>query len=318
MKDNPIGIIDSGIGGFTILKEIIKNLPNESLIYLADSKNCPYGNKTEAEIYKLAKRLTQFLITKKVKLIVVACNTITVSCIEKLRKEFPGIPIIGTVPVVKTASELTKTGRIGILSTNKTSKSKYQKALLKKFGQGLKILNLGTDRLVPLIEMGAGPIIRNSLEPTRLAQDARNGYFEFSRTRRSLSEKGLQANFSGDPGSFFSSFADGQSSSHQILKKELKPFTDFKIDVLVLGCTHFPFLKPQIQKTLGKKIRILDSSGAIARQVIRVLDNNRILSEYNKPKYIFYTTGHLQNFKLLSKNYLGEMGRKGRWRKIKK
>ena len=82
MKNNPIGVIDSGVGGLSIFKEIVKILPNESFIYIGDSKNCPYGNKSLAEIYSLSKRLVEFLLKKKAKIIVIACNTITVSCLE--------------------------------------------------------------------------------------------------------------------------------------------------------------------------------------------------------------------------------------------
>jgi len=253
MNKNPIGVIDSGIGGLTILAEIIKKLPNESFIYLADSKNCPYGSKSSDEIYKLSKRLIEFLIKKKVKLIVIACNTITVICLDKLRKDFSQVSIIGTVPVVKTASESTKNGRIGILSTKKTAKSIYQKILIKKFAKNLKVLNLGTDKLVPIVENGEN----NSLK------------------------------------------------INKILKQELKPFLDFKIDVLVLGCSHFPFLKRKMQKVIGNKIKILDSGGAIARQVKRILLMENLLSEYNNFSRMLLTTGEVSNFKkVLRKDFL--------------
>src|SRR3990167_715255 len=96
-----IGILDSGVGGLTIWKEIVKELPYESTIYLADSANCPYGEKSEKEIYFLAKRLVEFLLANRVKLIVLACNTITVFCIDKLRRDFSDVPIVGTVPAFK-------------------------------------------------------------------------------------------------------------------------------------------------------------------------------------------------------------------------
>lgn len=149
----PIGILDSGLGGLSIWKEIVKLLPHESTIYIADSKNCPYGSRSQKEIYELSRRLVQFLIKKNCKLIVIACNTITVSCLDKLRSEFK-IPIIGTVPVIKTASELSKNKKIGVLSTKATAKSKYQKNLIKKFAQGCEVINIGTDKLVPFIEKG--------------------------------------------------------------------------------------------------------------------------------------------------------------------
>src|SRR5579872_6017265 len=108
MKNHPIGILDSGLGGLTVLASIARELPNESFVYAGDSANTPYGTKSEEEIYSRAKKLIEFLKDKQVKLIVIACNTITVSCLDKLRTDYPEIPIIGTVPVIKTAAEVTK------------------------------------------------------------------------------------------------------------------------------------------------------------------------------------------------------------------
>lgn len=245
MNKSPIGILDSGVGGLSIWRHIVKKLPNEPTIYIADSKNCPYGRKSSEEIYQLSKKLVTFLVQKKVKLIVLACNTITVSCLPKLRKDFPKTPIIGTVPVIKTALEITKNNKIGVLSTVRTAKSKYQKKLIKTFAGGARVLNIGTDKLVPIIENGRTNMIRIS----------------------------------------------------KILNEELKPFLDFKIDTLALGCSHFPFLKKEMQKILGKKVLILDSSPAIARQVERVLKNNSELSVYNSPRHVLYTTGDPVKFK---------------------
>lgn len=154
MTNKPIGILDSGIGGLTIYHEIIALLPHESTVYIGDNALTPYGKLPEETIYERSKRLIYFLLDKKVKVIVVACNTITVCCIDRLREDFPDIPIVGTVPVIKTAGEVTRNGRIGILSTTRTADSSYQKDLIKKFADGHSVLNIGTDELVPLIEQG--------------------------------------------------------------------------------------------------------------------------------------------------------------------
>ncbi|MBI2031670.1 MAG: glutamate racemase [Candidatus Levybacteria bacterium] len=251
MKNQPIGVLDSGVGGLSILREIIKKLPRESFIYLADSKNCPYGEKTSKEIYGLSRKMVKFLLAERVKLIVIACNTITVSCLDKLRIDFPSAPIIGIVPVVKTASKLTKNGRIGILSTKQTAKSKYQRGLIEKFTDGLKVLNLGTDKLVPIIETGEHKDIK-------------------------------------------------------ILREELEPFLKFDIDTLALGCSHFPFLRKEIKQILGGKVRILDSGGAVARQVGRVLKNNHSLSVSQKQSSLLYTTGNVEKFQKNSSTLLGK------------
>ena len=150
--NNPIGIIDSGVGGLSIASAIAKKLPKESIIYLADSKNCPYGDKSQEEIYKLSKRMVDYLVKKKIKLLVIACNTITILAIDKLRKDFPTLPIVGIVPVIKTAAERTKNGRIGIFSTKATSESQYQRDLINRFARESEVIPAGSSRLVGLIE----------------------------------------------------------------------------------------------------------------------------------------------------------------------
>ena len=166
MINNPIGILDSGIGGLTVWREIIKELPREPVIYIADSKNIPYGNKPSDEIYFLAKKLVEFLLRNNVKVIVIACNTITVSALDRLRIEFPHTPIIGTVPVIKKAAEITKNKHIGIFSTTKTAESNYQKELIQRFAQDCAITSVGSDEIVPLIEAGKaqGKDMKNVLE----------------------------------------------------------------------------------------------------------------------------------------------------------
>ncbi len=166
MNNNPIGILDSGVGGLTVWREIARELPHESTLYIGDSKNTPYGAKTPEEIYRLAKQMIDFLLEKQAKLIVIACNSITVTCLERLRQDYPDVPLIGTVPVIKTAAEKTRNKRIGILSTTRTANSAYQHELIKKYASGYQVSNIGTDALVPLIEQGivSGPEIQHVLQ----------------------------------------------------------------------------------------------------------------------------------------------------------
>lgn len=240
MNNNPIGILDSGLGGLTVWKEVVKLLPHESIMYIGDSLNTPYGAKSEEDIYRLSKKIVDFLLSKHVKLIVIACNTITVSCLDKLRDDYPDIPIVGTVPVVKTAVERTKNNRIGILSTTRTATSTYQRNLINEFAGGCDVFVHGTDELVPMIEKG-------EVEGERI---------------------------------------------NLVLKKVLTQFQKEQVGTIALGCTHFPFLKQQMQEILGPEVTILDSGAAIARQVKRVLENNNALTEQKHPTYEFYTTGN--------------------------
>lgn len=149
----PIGIFDSGLGGLSIWKEINKALPHESTIYLADSKNAPYGKKSKDEIIDLSIKNTQTLLKYKCKIIVVACNTATTNAISILREKF-NVPFIGIEPATKPAALTTKTGKIGVLATQGTLKSDLFIATSNKFKNNLTIIETEGKNLVNLIEAG--------------------------------------------------------------------------------------------------------------------------------------------------------------------
>lgn len=150
---SPIGIFDSGVGGSSIWKDIHHLLPKENTIYLADSKNAPYGNKTEAEIIKLSIKNTDFLIQMGCKIIVVACNTATTNAIDVLRNKYT-IPIIGIEPAIKPAALNSKTNSIGILATKGTLSSKLFHATTQQFAKNSTVIEVIGEGLVPLIEAG--------------------------------------------------------------------------------------------------------------------------------------------------------------------
>lgn len=131
MQNSPIGVFDSGIGGTTILKAVQNLLPHENFIYFGDSKNCPYGDKSEEELKKIVKSATEFLLDKKVKMVIVACNTATTRTISFLRETFPEIPFVGTEPAVKPACN-EKFKNIFILATEGTVHSKRLNSLIKE------------------------------------------------------------------------------------------------------------------------------------------------------------------------------------------
>lgn len=148
-----IGIFDSGVGGLSIFKEIKKLFPDESIIYVADSKFCPYGNLPPKEIKNRSSKITHFLLSKKVSIVIVACNTATVISLFYLRKKF-NLPIVGVVPVVKTAATLTKKKQIAILATKPTLESQYHKNLIRDFCQGIKVTGQDCSGLVFWVEKG--------------------------------------------------------------------------------------------------------------------------------------------------------------------
>jgi glutamate racemase len=153
-ENRPLGIFDSGVGGLTIWRAVRRLLPRESLIFLADDAHVPYGEKTPEELHLLTAEIVRFFLRHDVKLVVVACNTATVYAIDYLREQFPDIPFVGVVPVVKTLASRTRSGRIAVLSTPATSRSDYLQRLIDEFAPGLEVTNVGCDGLEDLIETG--------------------------------------------------------------------------------------------------------------------------------------------------------------------
>lgn len=238
-NNNPIGLFDSGIGGTSIWKEIHQLLPKENTIYLADSKNAPYGQKSKDEIIQLSFKNTEFLLDQNCKLIVVACNTATTNAIKELRDKYD-VPFIGIEPAIKPAATNSKTQKIGILATKGTLNSELFYKNVEKF-QDIKIIEQIGYNLVTLIENGE----MNSPEMSDL------------------------------------------------LQKYLTPMIEQNIDYLVLGCTHYPYLIPQIQKIIPKNIKIIDSGEAVARQTKSILENKvGFRNSLEKSTQIFYTNAN--------------------------
>ncbi len=151
MKLNPVGIFDSGVGGLSIARTVRNTLPNEDIIYIADSLHAPYGDKSIDYIFQRSSCIIDFLLSKKVKAIVVACNTVTVSAIDRLRENYR-IPIIGVEPGIKPAISMTKTGTIAVLATKQTVNSDSYMNLLKRFTDQATIETQACPGLVELIE----------------------------------------------------------------------------------------------------------------------------------------------------------------------
>ncbi|WP_299065567.1 glutamate racemase [uncultured Polaribacter sp.] len=228
-NNNPIGFFDSGVGGTSILKEVITLLPSENTIYLSDSKNAPYGQKSKDEIIALCVKNTEFLLAKKCKIIVVACNTATTNAIDFLREKY-AIPFIGIEPAIKPAALVTKTKIIGILATKGTLNSSLFEKTSNSISKDITIKETIGKGLVELIEAGK----LNSEE------------------------------------------------INQLLLQYLNPMIESDIDSLVLGCTHYPYLIPQIRKIVGSKIKIIDSGEAVARQTKAILEKNGLIKNDSK------------------------------------
>lgn len=150
----PIGVFDSGVGGLTVAREIIRQLPNERIIYFGDTARVPYGSKSRETVQRYAKQIVRFLMTKNVKAIVVACNTASAFALENLTEEFD-IPIIGVIkPGAKTAVETTKTKRIGVIGTEGTIRSAIYTQVIHEYDKETIVLGKPCPLFVPLVEEG--------------------------------------------------------------------------------------------------------------------------------------------------------------------
>ena len=241
MNNAPIGLFDSGVGGTSIWKEVLKMLPDENTIYLADSANAPYGEKDKETIVNLCVKNTELLLEQGSKLIIVACNTATTNAIDYLRANY-SVPFIGIEPAIKPAALYSKTGAIGILATKGTLTSTLFEKTAQTYTQNITTIRQDGEGLVPLVEKG-------DLDSPELMS---------------------------------------------LLEGYLKPMLAKNIDHLVLGCTHYPYLIPAIQKIVGNEVHIIDSGEAVARQTKAILIKNQLLGFHADPTHILYTNDNME------------------------
>lgn len=214
IQNRPIGFFDSGVGGISVLKEAIKILPNENFVYYGDSKNAPYGTKTVDEVRRLSFQVSEFLMEKNIKALVVACNTATSAAIKDLRMKYTGIPVIGIEPALKPAVEVQKSGKVLIMATPVTLAEKKFNDLLRRYNGKAEIVPLPCPGLAELIEAGV------------------------------LDGKELE----------------------EYLKKKLLPYIHSDIATIVLGCTHYPFIRNEIAK-IAIGVPIIDGSIGTVKQL---------------------------------------------------
>lgn len=226
MGNRPVGVLDSGVGGLSVLRHIRQALQAEDLLYVADSAYAPYGAKTPEQILARTQAISEFLIEQGAKALVLACNTATAAAVSGLRHQFH-IPIIGMEPAVKPAVAATKSGVVGVLATVGTLKSAQFAALLENYGQGVKVVTQAGVGLVERVEQGD----LDSPETQRL------------------------------------------------LQSYLQPLLAEGADTLVLGCTHYPFLRPVIESLLQGRMAIIDTGAAVARHLVNRMTELGLLAD---------------------------------------
>lgn len=261
MDKRPIGVFDSGVGGLTVLREIIRQVPNEDFIYFGDTARFPYGTKNLADVKNYAIKIAQFLVNKKVKLLVVACNTASAAALETLRQSF-SIPVTGVIePGARAALKFTRTKKIGVIATDSTVSSQSYDKAVNKINPDVRLLSVAASPLVEFIEKGI------------LGGD-------------DLKEK---------------------------IRNYIAPLVKESIDVLILGCTHFPLIRSQISRccnadlALSGRVRVISSALETAKDVKKILTEKYLKnSPDNRSSKIFFETGNDSKFLEIGRLFLGD------------
>jgi glutamate racemase len=222
-----IGVFDSGLGGLSVLRHLKQQIKHESFIYVADSANAPYGDKSEPFIQQRCLSIADFLSSHNVSALVVACNTATAAAVELIRNSLD-IPVVAIEPALKPASLNTKIGKVGVLATASTLQSEQYKNLLFKFTESVDCYEQAAHGLVEQVEAGQLDNIK----------------------------------------------------TQKLLRQYLDPMLKEGVDSIVLGCTHYPFLLPEIKKIVGDDVEIIDTGAAVAEQLSNVLSKDETFSHF--------------------------------------
>jgi glutamate racemase len=250
----PIGVFDSGIGGLTVVKELIHQLPEESIIYFGDTARVPYGPKSPDTVLRYSREITGWLQEQGVKAIVVACNTATAHALPSLREELD-IPVVGVVePGARAAVDASESRSIGVIGTMGTINSGAYERAIRALDPEATITTKACPLFVPFVE---------------------EGWLDHEATRL-------------------------------VAEEYLSPMAQANVDALVLGCTHYPLLKPLIGRVLGRKVRLIDSAEQTAAETRRVLESRDLRAEGDGRRFRFVASDAPQQFLRLGQRFLGD------------
>jgi len=250
----PIGVFDSGVGGLTVVKELIRQLPSEDIVYFGDTARVPYGIKSKETIIRFSIENILFLLKQDVKLICVACNTVSSMALPVIMNHFK-VPIVGVLtPGVREAVYATQNKRIGVIGTKGTVKSRAYENEIKQLDPKVKVTAVACPLFVPFVEEGwlSGDVVL------------------------------------------------------EVARNYLKPLKDARVDTVILGCTHYPLLKPVIREVLGKEINLIDSAKQVAIEVRKILAAEGELNKGRRGKHKFYVSDNPEWFSGLAERFLGQ------------
>ena len=254
-QSQPIGVFDSGIGGLTVVRALIQYLPHENIVYFGDTARVPYGPKSAQVVREYAAQDTEFLVRHNVKMIVVACNTVSSVALEIVQKHSK-VPVVGVIiPGARAAVLASITKRIGVIGTVGTILSNAYTNAIRQFDSSAMVVGQACPLFVPLAE---------------------EGWIDHKATE-------------------------------MIAREYLFPLELQKIDVLVLGCTHYPILKPVFQKMFQEKITLIDSGAATAADVGTLLDEHNLRNTSTlKANVQFFVSDIPHKFTEVGERFLGQ------------
>ena len=256
-RERPIGVFDSGIGGLTVAAAIKEALPVEDIVYFGDLLHLPYGSKSGKAVLDFTRAAAHFLLERSVKIIVIACNTATSIAKEQIECEID-VPVVGVIePGARAACEITKTGRIGVIGTQRTIMSNAYRNAIRGFDARVSVFQKATPLLVPLIEEGwqSHPVMG------------------------------------------------------MVLSEYLKDFRSKGVDTLVLGCTHYPLIKTEIQGLMNG-VEVVDSAYTTAQEIVEMMKDVGMLREKRKGMqgiYKIYLTDYTEVFRSMGEKIIGRV-----------
>jgi glutamate racemase len=256
VSDRPIGVFDSGIGGLTVVRELVRALPNEAIVYFGDTARVPYGSKSPETVIRYSEEAAALLLSHQVKLIVIACNTATAFAGDRLAASLP-VPVVGVIePGARAAAEASRSKRVGVIGTLGTIRSgAYDLAVRRKLPDA-RVYAQACPLFVPLVEEG----------------------------------------WANHP------------ATRMVAEEYLAPLHEHDVDVLVLGCTHYPLLRDLIGEVMGPGVRLVDSAVETTREVAGVLRRADLLrTSPSPPEYRFLASDSPLRFREVGRIFVGEL-----------
>jgi glutamate racemase len=257
-RERPIAVFDSGVGGLTVLHELLVRLPHEDYVYLGDTARFPYGDRSREDLTRFSLQVADELLARRAKLLVVACNSATAAALPalqaRMRQTTLGIDVLGVVrPEAVQAVTSTRNGRIGLLATPATVASGAYAEAIVTVDPHVELVSVPTPELAPIIQAG----------------------FPFD------------------------------EEVVAVVRAAVAPLVEARVDTVILGCTHYPLIRPMLQRMLGRDVAIVTSGAALARQVEHALGSRGLASaRTGEGDYRFLSTGDPEAFRMLGTRFL--------------